>query len=168
MLRVVSAVYEHLLPKERKSILKQIWSILKPCGILFLNQTPYRYFPVETHTTSGLPFINYLPDKLALYYAHHFSKRMLKNKSWEQLLKKGIRGGSVKEILNILGPQRPILLKPSRFEMKDRIVLWYIKFDKETCMVIKRLFLLSVKLLKWLIGVTVVPRLSLAIKKGEY
>jgi 2-polyprenyl-3-methyl-5-hydroxy-6-metoxy-1,4-benzoquinol methylase len=166
---VLSAVYEHLLPNERETVLLQIWSTLKPGGIFFLNQTPYRYFPVEAHTTSGLPFINYLPDKLALFYAQHFSKRKLKNNSWKELLRKGIRGGSVKEILSILThcPQKPILLSPSRFGMKDKIDLWYIQSDKVRFVVIKRLFLLSVKLLKWLTGVTIVPSLSLAIKKGE-
>jgi len=166
---VLSAVYEHLLPGERETILLQIWSILKPGGILFLNQTPYRYFPVESHTTGGLPFINYLPDKSALFYARRFSKRKLKNKSWKELLRGGIRGGSVKEILSILAhcPQMPILLSPSGFGTKDRIDIWYIHSGKVGFIAIKRLFLLSVKLMKWLTGVTIVPSLSLAIKKGQ-
>lgn len=165
---VLSAVYEHLLPNERKTLLPQIWSILKPGGILFLNQTPYRYFPVETHTTGGLPFINYLPHKLALYYAQHFSKRKVKNQSWQELLRGGIRGGSVKELLSILnhGSQKPILLNPSRFGIKDRIDLWYIESDKARLAVIKRSFLFLAKLLKISTGVTIVPNLSLAILKA--
>ena len=83
---VLSAVYEHLLQSERALLLSQIWNILKPGGILFINQTPNKYFLFETHTTSGLPFINYLPDRLALFYAQHFSKRKLKNFSWGELL----------------------------------------------------------------------------------
>ncbi len=166
---VLSAVYEHLLPNERTTILPQIWSILKSGGILFLNQTPYRYFPIEVHSTSGLPFINYLPDKLALYYAQHYSKRNLKNQSWAELLRYGIRGGSTKEILSILSrtPEIPVLLNPSRFGIKDRIDLWYIQSNKVKYVTIKRLFLLSAKLLKRLIGVTMVPSLSLAIKKAD-
>jgi 2-polyprenyl-3-methyl-5-hydroxy-6-metoxy-1,4-benzoquinol methylase len=166
---VLSAVYEHLLPSERETVLPQIWSILKTSGILFLNQTPYRYFPVEMHTTSSLLFINYLPDKLALYYAQHFSKRKLKNNNWKELLRKGIRGGSVKEILSILTrcPAIPILLSPSRFGMKDRIDLCYIQSSKVRFVAIKRLLLLSFKLMKRLTGVTIVPSLSLAIKKAE-
>jgi SAM-dependent methyltransferase len=165
---VLNAVYEHLLPNERETVLPQLWSILKPGGILFFNQTPYRYFPVEMHTTSGLPFINYLPDKLALYYAQHFSKRKLKNSSWKELLREGIRGGSVKEILAILTccPVIPILLNPSRFGMKDRIDLWHIQCGKVRFIAIKRLLLLSFKLMKRLTGVTMVPSLSLAIKKA--
>lgn len=166
---VLSAVFEHFLPNERETVLPQIWSLLKPGGILFLNQTPYRYFPIEMHTTSGLPFINYLPDKVACYYAQHCSKRKLKNQSWEELLRKGIRGGSIKEILSILSgsPATPVLLNPSRFGMNDRIDLWYIQSGEVRFVVIKRLFLLSAKLLKRLIGITMVPSLSLAIKKAE-
>lgn len=166
---VLSAVYEHLLPNEREILLSQIWSILKPGGILFLNQTPYRYFPIEMHTTNGLPFINYLPDKVALYYAQHFSKRLLENQSWSELLKKGIRGGSVEEIMSILSrsPETPILLNPSRFGINDRIGLWYIQSGKVRFVAIKRLFLLSAKLLKRLTGIIIVPSLSLAIKKAE-
>ncbi len=165
---VLSAVYEHLLPNERETVLPQIWSRLKLGGILFLNQTPYRYFPIEEHT-SGLPFINYLPDKLALYYAQQFSRRKLKNQSWTELLRKGIRGGRIKEILSILSrcSGTPVLLNPSRFGVNDRIDLWYIQSGKNRFMAIKRLFLLSVKLLKRLTGVTIVPSLSLAIKKAE-
>ena len=29
-----------------------IWSKLKPGRTLFINQTPYRYFPYEHHTTA--------------------------------------------------------------------------------------------------------------------
>ena len=166
---VLSAVYEHFLPNEREAVLPQIWSILRLGGILFLNQTPYRYFPVEMHTTSGLPFINYLPDKLALYYAQHFSRRKLKNHNWEGLLRKGIRGGCVDEILRILIRCHavPILLSPSRFGMKDRIDVWYIQSGKLRFLAIKRLLSLSFKLIKRLTGVTIVPSLSLAIKKAK-
>ncbi len=44
---IFSAVYEHLLPSERKIILPLLWSHLKEGGILFLNQTLYRWFPME-------------------------------------------------------------------------------------------------------------------------
>lgn len=164
---VLSAVYEHLLPYERAKLLPEIWNTLKPGGILFINQTPYRYFPIELHTTSGLPFINYLPDRMALFYAQHFSKRKLKGNSWETLLKRGIRGGSINEIFRILNscPQKPILLNPSKFGTKDRLDLWYIKSGKS--LVIKKLFLFSTKFLKSLTGIIMLPRLAIAIKKSD-
>ena len=35
----LSAVFEHLLPQERKDLMPMIWGYLKPGGILFLNET---------------------------------------------------------------------------------------------------------------------------------
>jgi len=165
---VLSAVYEHFLPLERKILLPEIWRILKPGGILFLNQTPNRYFPVEFHTTSGLPFINYLPDEVAHYYAQHFSKRKLKSSSWEELLRSGIRGGSIKEIFNILNScsQKPILLNPYGFGNIDRIDIWDIETDIRFT-ILKKLFLFSAKFLRFLTGITMIPRLDIAIKKSE-
>lgn len=167
---VLSAVYEHLLPNEREMVLSHIWRILKPNGILFINQTPYRYSPVEMHTTSGLPLINYLPDKLAMYYAQYFSKRNLRNESWERLLRKGIRGGGVKEILTILAGANgtPVLLSPSRFGMKDRIDLWYTQSGSVRFVLLKRSLRLVLKLIHRLTGVVIVPSLSLAIQKRRY
>jgi 2-polyprenyl-3-methyl-5-hydroxy-6-metoxy-1,4-benzoquinol methylase len=166
---VLNAVYEHLLPNERESIIMQIWNRLKPAGILFLNETPYRYFPVETHTTGGLPLINYLPDRAALFYARHFSRRKLKSCSWDELLRQGIRGGTVRTILNVLARcgQRPILLNPSRCGMKDRIDLWFIQCGEGRHPVIKRLYRLAAKVFKSVTGVIILPTLSIALKKGE-
>ena len=92
---IFSAVYEHLLPRERRAVLPLICERLIQGGIIFLDQTPYRWFPIETHT-SGLPIINYLPDRIALIYAHRFSKRVSPNSTWLELLRRGIRGGTVK------------------------------------------------------------------------
>lgn len=121
----LSAVYEHFLPLERTTLLPRIWNLLKPGGILFLNQTPYRFSLFEAHT-SGLPFINFMPDRMALAYTRRFSKRNLQNFSWEDLLRMGIRGASVKEILHILDgcPHKPILLEPVfSYEKPKRIEL---------------------------------------------
>jgi 2-polyprenyl-3-methyl-5-hydroxy-6-metoxy-1,4-benzoquinol methylase len=46
---MLSAVYEHLLPDEWK-VMPRLWSALKPGGMIFINRTPYRYFPMEIHT----------------------------------------------------------------------------------------------------------------------
>lgn len=164
------AVYEHLLPNERDTILQQIWSVLKPGGILFLNETPHIGFPLETHTT-GLWFINYLPDNLAHSYARRFSKAKLKTESWNELLRKGIRGGSVKEILKILNRSHhsPILLNPCRLGVKDRIALWGFQAarDGKPMRGAKKAFLFLSKLLNRCTGIMVLPDLSLAIQKGK-
>ena len=54
---VLSTVYEHMLPTERSVVLEQVWSALRDGGYLFLNQTPHRFTPYETHTTQ-LPLVN--------------------------------------------------------------------------------------------------------------
>lgn len=166
---VLSAVYEHLLPEERKILLPQIWSSIKTGGILFLNQTPFRYFPIEIHTTGGLPFINYLPDHMAHFYARFFSRRKLKNVSWEELLRKGIRGGGIREIFRILirCSEKPVLLNPCRFGLKDRIDLWEIKSGRIKFKLFEKIVVYSARVLKAISGVTFLPHLSLAIKKSE-
>lgn len=83
---VMSAVYEHLLPAERREVLALLWTQLKQDGLVFVGQTPYRWFPLEMHTT-GLPLINYLPDRLALAYARRFSRRAQSDESWNELLR---------------------------------------------------------------------------------
>jgi len=166
---VLSAVYEHLLPYEREILLPKIWNIIKSDGILFLNQTPFRYFPIEKHTTGGLPFLNYLPDRLAYFYARNFSRRKLKKNSWEELLRMGIRGGGIKEIFKILSScsEKPLLLNPFRFNLRDRIDLWGIKSGRTNFKRIEKLFLFSARFLKVMTGLTVLPHLSLAIKKSK-
>jgi SAM-dependent methyltransferase len=124
---VMSAVYEHLLPGERDALLPLLWSHLRPGGVLFVNQTPHRWFPVERHTT-GLPGLNYLPDGVALRVARRFSSRVRDDESWPTLLRKGIRGGSEPEIVRRLraapgvGPFR--LLPPTQLGGRDATDIW--------------------------------------------
>jgi 2-polyprenyl-3-methyl-5-hydroxy-6-metoxy-1,4-benzoquinol methylase len=158
---VMSAVYEHLLPLERETVLRVVWSTLKPGGILFLNQTPYRYFPIEAHTT-GLPLLNYLPDGLTMRLARRFCQRIAPDESWESMLRRGIRGGSEKRIRAQLGPDA-ILLKPERWG-KDRIDLWFGELSPRRRRV-KQTIRLGLKSLRALTGITLVPWLSLALRK---
>jgi SAM-dependent methyltransferase len=165
---VMSAVYEHLLPEERRILMPQLWSHLKTSGCLLLNQTPHRFFPFESHTT-GLPFINYLPDRLALFVARRFSARGLGRDSWASLLRKGIRGATEREILGSFGENRsearPVLLPPRQPTYRDRVDVWYAalgprhKALKVACREILRLG-------ERLLGTTLVVNLALAIGKG--
>ena len=88
---VLSAVFEHLLPLERESLMPALWSVLRPGGLLFVNQLPHRYSPLETHTT-GLPLVNYLPDQVAGAAARRLSSRVSRDADWEELLRAGFRG----------------------------------------------------------------------------
>jgi 2-polyprenyl-3-methyl-5-hydroxy-6-metoxy-1,4-benzoquinol methylase len=161
---MLSAVFEHLLPAERRQLLPKIWAHLRPGGVLFLNQTPYRYSPVEVHTTGGLPLINYFPDRLALYTARRFCKRVSPTEEWTTLLRRGIRGGTVPEILGILGgPKRAALLKPLP-RVGDRIDLWINTLSPKHAW-LKRSIWASLKAIKKGTGAEITPDLSLAIRK---
>jgi len=158
-----NAVFEHLLPQERCRLLPLVWRHLNVGGTLFLNQTPHRYAPIETHTT-GLPLINYLPDRLALRMARRLSRRVKRDDDWETLLRAGIRGATVREILGILATcGSPSLLQP-KGSVGDRIDLWYRKLSRRNAW-LKRSIWLSLKTLKVISGVELTPELALAIRK---
>jgi 2-polyprenyl-3-methyl-5-hydroxy-6-metoxy-1,4-benzoquinol methylase len=163
---VLSAVFEHLLPAERESLLPLLWDHLNPGGVLFINQLPHRFSPVEVHTT-GLPLINYLPAWLAHQVAFA-SPRLERGESWDELLRAGIRGGTANEIVGILEREeqgQPVLLEPTRLGLKDRIDLWFALSRTERWSAVKRTIKGVLKTLKRATGVTFVPELSLAIRK---
>jgi SAM-dependent methyltransferase len=122
---VLSAVFEHLLPVERETLLPSLWQLLTPGGVMFIDETPARWFPIETHTT-GLPLINYLPDRLAASYARRFSSRVRRDATWDQMRRDGIRGASAQEILGLLptGDGRPELIEPQRLGVRGSLDLW--------------------------------------------
>lgn len=166
---MLSAVFEHLLPAERKTVLPMLWRMLEPGGVLFIDETPSRWFPIETHTT-GLPFINYLPDGLAATYARWCSSRVGREDSWEMMQRNGIRGGSVKEIMSLLPADygEPILLKPERLGIKDSLDLWergYAGAGQPKSL--KRKLVPLLRLAARVMDSTLlVPYLSLAIRKA--
>lgn len=162
-----SAVFEHLLPGERRSLLPRVWRHLRPGGVLFLNQTPYRYWPVEMHTTGGLPLINYLPDALALRMARRFCRRMSADESWRSMLRRGVRGGTVPEIVGILGGRHRAEVLAPRKSIGDQIDLWFQSLSPRHAR-LKRSVWAALKVLKGVSGREITPTLSLAIRKtGE-
>ncbi|MBV9818314.1 MAG: class I SAM-dependent methyltransferase [Solirubrobacterales bacterium] len=122
----LGAVYEHLLPDERRSVLRQLWARLERGGVMFVNQLPYRYSPIETHTT-GLPLINYVPERWAQVAATRYSRRVSADAQWPQLLRAGIRGGTARSVLFDLlrdgGEAR--LLQPTQMDLRDHADLWF-------------------------------------------
>lgn len=163
---IFSAVYEHLLPTERQAILTLLWSHLREGGVIFLDQTPYRWFPIEMHTT-GLPLINYLPDRLTLCCSRRLSERVSFDASWPELLRKGIRGGSTREIITILNREgrKAELLNPSHLGVKDHIDLWYQLSSTTRKPLTKKLMMWGFRIVKAVTGMTMIPTLSLAIRK---
>lgn len=165
-----SAVFEHLLPSERPVVMAKIWSVLRPGGVLFVNQTPHRWFPHEYHTT-GLPLVNYLPRSLALQAARRLSKRIRRGESWEELLRKGIRGATETEVLNAIrsaSDATPILLSPSAMKLREKVDLWYASsMAGKRPMRAKRLARLAFKAISHATGHDFTPSLELAIFKAR-
>lgn len=64
---ICNAVFEHILPKERESVFKELYRIVKLGGLIILRGTPNRMFPNDGHT-SELWFVPYMPLWLAKYY----------------------------------------------------------------------------------------------------
>jgi len=159
---ILSAVYEHLFPHERKIILPELWKHLRDGGYLFINQTPNSLFPFELHTTM-LPLINYVPDSIALKMARRFSKRIKPHETWEELLRKGIRGATEREILSHL--PRAEMLEPRYNGIKDRIDLYYVNTNAERLKTVKSAAKIFIKAIKTTTGITLVPDLSLAFRK---
>lgn len=170
---VLSAVFEHLLPGERLTVFPLLWSVLRPGGILFLDQTPHRYFPAEIHTTGGIPLLNYLPDHVALRVARRFSRRVSPNESWESLLRRGIRGSTEGQILQIITQHcsgKPTLLEPERLGVQNRIALWYTPTALDPAWhvrAIRRVAAWSMKVLRGVTGITLTPYLALALQKSS-
>ena len=167
---VLPAVYEHLLPPERKTIIPQLWGHLSRGGVLFIDETPSRWFPVETHTSS-LPFVNYLPDPLAHRFVQYCSPRGLRNESWTGLLRMGIRGGSINEILDIICRRGglPELLKPGYGGMRSPADVWYEGYARSApgrSGKLKRAFGKALKVLNDASHLAPVPYLSLGIRKN--
>jgi len=164
---VLSAVWEHLLPAERATLLPTVWKHLKPGGVLFINQLPHRYSPFEAHTT-GLPLINYLPDRLAHRLASSLSRSVERTESWKDLLRRGIRGGTANEIVAVLEREslKPVLLEPSQLGMSDWLDLWFDLSSGSRWPAVKKGGRAVLKALKRMTGITFVPELSLAIRKS--
>jgi hypothetical protein len=147
-----------------------MWECLAPEGVLFINQTPDARFPIETHTTI-LPFLNYLPDRVALSCAHRFAKTIPSNASWEALLRMGIRGGTPGEILKILRKSRfsPVLLRPNADGIKRQSDIYYSSARKrlsERYRGAKRLCILGVVGLAPALGIPIAPYISLAVRRS--
>lgn len=165
---VMNAVFEHLLPEERMPILSALWRVLESGGVLFLQETPNRHFPLELHTT-GLPLINYLPDALAASAARRLSARVDAGASWTYLLRAGIRGGTLREVAGLLrktGEGEPEFLAPTRLGRRDAVDLWQACSSARHGRSAKtRAAAIIIRGWRQISGIALVPELSLAIRK---
>jgi 2-polyprenyl-3-methyl-5-hydroxy-6-metoxy-1,4-benzoquinol methylase len=67
-------VVEHLPERHRRAQVDEYWRVLAPAGHIAFLDTPNRYFPWENHSI-GLPFVQWLPSRLAYSYARRWSPR---------------------------------------------------------------------------------------------
>lgn len=128
---MLSAVYEHLLPDEREEVLPKVWELLNVGGILFVNQTPHRWFPYDHHST-GLWGINYLPKTLAVHATRFARMNQEYNRTaghdWHRHLRGGLRGGTERSIVNHLTRGHPgsaRILQPINY--RDRAEYWVMQ-----------------------------------------
>jgi len=164
----LGAVYEHLLPAERRRLPAALWSVLEGGGVIFVNQLPYRFYPIEDHTT-GLPLINYLPDRWALALARRYSPRVDADATWSSLLRAGIRGATAGEVRRDLlrGGGQARMLTPKMMGLRDHADLWYGYSTRHQPrhLTLKRGMRVAFKLASRLAGSPVAPGLSLAFQK---
>lgn len=138
----LNAVYEHLLPEERKALMPLVWEVMKSRSVIFVNQTPHRYFPYEHHSTR-LWLINYLPDSLAHWMARRFARmnpHVNSSPDWNLLLRAGIRGATEREIVKNLVAHggRARILQPSVGEVWDRASYWLSNVNQNHYRTLKR------------------------------
>lgn len=164
---MLSAVYEHLLPKERARVMPLIWLSMNYGGVLFINQTPYRYFPLEHHST-GLWFINYLPDSISFFLARNISRinpEVNRSSDWTDHLRGGIRGGTEGEILGNLrlsGSGRATVIQP-RFH--NRAMYWLSCTNPERRRLLKKSVAVLFRLTDKFFGTVPSMNVDVAIRK---
>jgi 2-polyprenyl-3-methyl-5-hydroxy-6-metoxy-1,4-benzoquinol methylase len=165
---VFSAVYEHLLPEERRTLIPTLWSRLREGGMLFVGETPHRFTPLEIHTTGGLPFVNYLPAPLALPVARRFSKRIRPDTTWEELLRWGMRGGTERQFLQVIhsaGYTDAVVRRPSKQGLRDEFDLWYEISHANELPGLKAYLRTAFRVLHRLTGVSFTPYLAFSVEK---
>lgn len=157
----LNAVFEHLLPEERKKLMPDLWQRLRLGGYFVLTETPWRWFPIETHTT-GLPFVNYMPDRLALAAVRY---RHSKSLVWNDALKYGVRGATVKEIISCIGDSDNAIVRvqPSAADARDMLEVWWRGEIRKTR--VKKLTYQALRLLEQTTSLTISPWVNLVLRK---
>ena len=166
---MLSAVFEHLLPDERRRLMPLLWDVLKPGGIFFVNQTPHRWFPRDAHST-GLWGINYLPDRLAHWYARQFSPlnpSINRSRDWNVHLRGGLRGGSERELVSLLTADHrasAVVMQPVAPGLHDRADYW-LSSTGGRLRLLKRAIAEFYRLTDYLFGTVPAVNLEVAIRK---
>lgn len=137
------AVMEHVLPHQRKHVLEELWRVLKHGGMLIIDATPNRSWVKESHT-SNLFLVNYLPLRIAATVARHCSERVPADQSVEELLARGFRGCTWREIARAL-PDAEWVNRYRRRELAIWMMHWKKPSDGSTKAAIKDMYGLLVR-----------------------
>ena len=105
---LANAVFEHI-PQPRDRHLAELWRVLRPGGVLIVNETPNKYFPKEKHTTR-LWFNHWLPGDVARRRAIRRGRWSKDRDDWDS---SGWRGVGYLELVAPLGP-RTLIPEDSR------------------------------------------------------
>jgi trans-aconitate methyltransferase len=159
----LNAVFEHLLPVERKALMPDLWRRLRTGGYLVLTETPWRWFPLETHTTS-FPFVNYLPDRLALAAVRNCG-RYSKTVTWNEALRLGVRGATYDEIISCLDvPAFAFeLVQPQTPDARDLLEVWWQGEIRKTRA--KAFTYHTLRLFQRATGILISPWINFALQK---
>jgi SAM-dependent methyltransferase len=172
---MLSAVYEHLLPRERRIIMPLLWSAMKEGAAIFINQTPYRYFPFEHHST-GLWFINYMPDKLAHLVARKWSRSdpseydpaIQQSLNWETHLRGGLRGATEWEIIRNLTRGKKVearILQPRPECARDRADYWFARTGQRRFRILKKAMACTFRITDRLLGTVPSTNIEVVVRK---
>lgn len=85
---LVVGVVEHLPPRNRRAQVDEYYRVLARGGHIAILDTPNRLFPLETHSI-GLPFVQWLPPRLAYAYARLARPRKFAAVSYETFVADG-------------------------------------------------------------------------------
>lgn len=165
------ALYEHLLPAERKMVIPALWNSLEPGGLVFVGETPHRFGPIEVHTTGGLPLVNYLPSAVALRVVTRMSQQVEAGVTWSQLLRRGLRGGTERQFMRILadaGHHDAAIERPTKQGVKDQFDLWYRISRGNGPPGVKSHLRTVFRALHRILGISFTPYLAFAVRKRPH
>jgi len=97
-----NAVFEHI-PAPRAAWIAEVWAMVKPGGVLIVNETPNPYLPWDFHTLH-LPLTNWLPSRVAYaigWLTGRF-RRAHDDASWTDWRHSGWRGMGFYELVRAL------------------------------------------------------------------
>ncbi len=165
----LNAVFEHLTAEERSTIMSKLWDSLNAGGMLVISETPWRWFPIETHTLAW-PFVNYLPDTLSLL-AYRLKRQGRKGLisselTWKNAQRSGIRGGTISEIIRYTSAPRDTIevMNSQSDDSADILETWWHGEFRKTQ--IKWATYRVLSLFRNLTGYVVSPWLNIVLKKS--